>query len=152
MVAVTGLTFGLWPALKPEEPPASKGATLRNLTLEKLSFGQYLDRIAQSRSGWHPAQLDRQGALVSVDIEIEGYRNKRLPLRLQLIDSRTGEQVALSRERYVNPEANKDQGSYPIWVPLPRGRGRRFFVQIELLDDRGVVPLRHVRTHTFSGT
>lgn len=149
---VTGLIFGLWPALRPEVPPATKGATLSNTTVDHITFGQYLDRAAKSRSGYRRAQLDRLGVLVSFDVDIKGYRNKRLPLQWQLIDARTGDQIARWPDHFLTPEATEDQGRWPIWVAVPRGHARRFFVEVQLLDDRGLVPLGHIRSHRFSGT
>jgi hypothetical protein len=148
----TGLIFGLWPALKPVEPPATKGATLTAVTLDRATRGQYLDRSFLGRSGYGPAQLERPGELISFDFKIKGYLDKRLPLRWQLVDARTGDQVAESRDLFIIPVANDDQNSWSIWVPLPRGRSRRFFVEIELLDERAAVPLGRVRSDRFGGT
>jgi hypothetical protein len=147
----TGLIFGLWPALKPDAPPATRRATLTNVTLDHIRFGQYLDRKALSRSGYPRAQLERPGALVSFDFNIRGYRNKDLPLQWQLVDATSGDQVARSRDLLITPEANEEQNSWPVWVPVPRGRSRRFFVEIELFDDRGAVPLGRIRTDRFGG-
>jgi hypothetical protein len=148
----TGLVFGLWPALRPEMPPATKGATLSHTTVDHITFGQYLDRTATSRSGYRRAQLDRQGVLVSFDVDVKGYRTKRLPLQWQLIDARTGDRIARWTDHFLTPEANEDQGRWPIWVAVPRGHTRRFFIEVELLDDRGLVPLGHIRTQRVSGT
>jgi hypothetical protein len=148
---VTGLIFGLWPALRPAEPPAAKGATLTNATVDRASFGQYLDRTGSSRSPFRPAQLDRRGALVGFDFNIEGYVGRDLPLRWQLIDARTGEQVRQSRDYFMTPSANEDKNSWWIWTPVPHRRGHRFFVEIQLLDDRAGVPLGRIRTDPFSG-
>jgi hypothetical protein len=41
--------------------------------------------------------------------------------------------------------------SWSIWVSVPPGRTRRFFVELELLDDRGTVPLERLRTRRFAG-
>jgi hypothetical protein len=149
---MTGLIFGLWPTLRPVEPPATKGAALTNVTVDRVSFGQYLDRGAYSRSPFRRAQLQRRGALVGFDFNIKGYLHKHLPLRWQLLDARTGDQVAQSPDLFTTPRADEDQNSLLIWVPVPRARGRRFFVEIQLLDDRGAYPLGRIRTHRFSGT
>jgi hypothetical protein len=149
---VIGLVFALWPAARPDEPPAAKGATLRNLTLDRVSFGQYLDRIAQSRSPYVRAQLQRRGLLVGLDFKIEGYRSKQLPLQWQLIDARSGDQIARSRDLFITPTANVDRNTWSVWIRAPRGRARRFFVELELLDDRGEVPLGRLRSARFTGT
>lgn len=149
---LVGLMFVLWPALKPDEPPATKGGSISDATLDRVSFGQYLDRIARSRSGYRRAQLERRGALVGVDLKVRGYRDKRLPLQWRIVDARTGDQIQQSRDLVYIPAASEDQNSWSIWVPLPRGLDRRFFVEVELLDDRGAAPLGRARTHTFGGS
>jgi hypothetical protein len=149
-VTMTGVIFGLWPTLKPQEHPATRGATLTNRTVDHISFGQYLDRIALSRSPYPPAQLKRPGALVSFDFNIKGYRNKALPLQWRLVDARTGDQVQRLRDLIVTPAASEDQNSWSIWIRVPRGRSRRFFVEVELLDDQ-THPLTRIRTDRFRG-
>lgn len=149
---MTGLIFGLWPTLKPAEPPATKGATLANASVDRVSFGQYLDRAALSRSPYRPAQLQRRGVLVGFDLNVKGYVDKRLPLQWQLLDARAGDQVGRSRDLFFVPRAGDDRNSLSIWVPVPRGRDLRFFVEIQLLDDRGAVPLGRIRTDRFSAT
>jgi hypothetical protein len=147
-----GLIFGLWPALKPSEPPAAKGATLSQVTLDRVRYGQYLDRIAVSRYGYRQAQLERGGVLVGVTFKVTGYQSKRLPLQWRLIDARTGDQIEQSRDLFYVPAANEDQNSWSVWVAVPPGGARRFFIEVELLDDRGAVPLGRVRTERFHGT
>jgi hypothetical protein len=147
----TALIFGVWPTLKPDEPPVTKGATLSNVTLDRMSFGQYLDRTAQSRTGYQRTQLEHAVVVVGVDFSIRGYRNKHLPLQWRLVSVQTGDQIDQSRDLFLTPEANEDQARWSVWVTVPRGRDRRFFVEVELFDDRGAVPLRSVRTDLFSG-
>jgi hypothetical protein len=149
---MTGLIFGLWPALKPTEPPATKGATLSNATVDHVSFGQYLDRVTQSRSPYRAARLQRRGALVIFDLNVKGYGNEHLPLQWQLIDAQTGAQIDQSRDLVFVPRANDDHNTLSIWVHVPSGRDRRFFVEIQLLDNRGAIPLGRIRTNHFSGT
>jgi hypothetical protein len=149
---VTGLIFGLWPALKPTDPPATKGAALSNATVDHVRFGQYLDRDGRSRAPYGPAQLERRGVLVGFDLNVKGYLNERLPLRLQLLDARTGDQVNQARDFSFIPGATDDHNSLSFWMPVPSGRDRRFYVEVQLLDHRGALPLGRVRTDRFSGT
>jgi hypothetical protein len=151
-VAVVGGLFALWPSIKPADaPPATKAARLSNLTLDRdTTFGQYLDRKELPRKPYPPAQLARHGAYVEFHFGIEGYRGKRLPLRWQLVDAGTGDQLDQSRDIAITPDATTDQGNWDVWVPLPRGH-RRFYVQVQLYDDHGVVPIGRVRTERFAG-
>lgn len=151
-IAVVGGLFALWPSIKPRDAPATKAARLSNLTLDRdITFGQYLDRKELPRAPYQPPQLARRGAYVAFDFRIEGYRDKRLPLRWQLVDARTGDQVDQSRDVAIIPSANTDQGSWDVWVPLPRGH-RRFYVQVQLYDNAGLVPIGRLRTERFASS
>lgn len=152
VVAFVGLLFVLVPALKPDDPPATKGASVTIASLDRVSFGQYLDRIPLSRSVYRRAKLERPGELIGVNIRVNGYRGKRLPLASRTVDARTGDEVQRSRDLYYTPYASDDRNSWSIWVPLPRGVDRRFFVEVELVDDdRRATPLGRARTHRFRG-
>jgi hypothetical protein len=150
LIAVLGVFLMLWPSLEPNDPPATQAARLSNPTLDRdISFGQYLDRKALPRAPYQSAQLARRGAFVAFDFRIEGYRGKRLPLRWQLVDARTSDQLGQSRDVAITPDAVTDQGSWDVWVPLPAGH-RRVFVQVQLYDDDGIVPVGRMRTAIFS--
>lgn len=147
----TTLILGGEPGV-PDRPPATKGGSLTIKTLDRVSFGQYLDRIDATRSDYPRAQLQQIGTLVGLDIKVAGYSDKRLPLRWRILDARTGDEVQQSQEdRYYIPHAREDNNSWPIWVPLPRGRDRQFFVEFELFDDRGATPLDQARTDRLTG-
>jgi len=149
LIALVAVFLMLSPSLKPRDAPATRMAKLSNLTLdEDLSFGQYLDRVGFPQRDYPAAQLARPGALVTVDYRVEGYRGKRLPLRWQLVDARTSDLLYQSRVN-LTPEATTDQVSWPAWVPVPRGR-RRVFVQLQLYDVDGIVPIGRKRTRTFT--
>jgi hypothetical protein len=150
VVALVGTFVILWPSLKPHDAPTTKAARLSNPTLDRdVNFGQYLDRKELSRKPYQDAQLARRGAFVAFDFRIEGYRGKRLPLRWQLVDARTRDQLAQSRDVAITPDATTDQGSWDVWVPVPRGH-RRLFVQMQLFDDEGIDGLiARLRTKTF---
>jgi len=151
--ALAALIFLLWPSLKPEGPPASRGAKLENLSVDRdITFGQYLERIEQSRRPYGPAQLAERGAFVEFSFAIEGYKGERLPLRWQLIDARTGEQLDHSRDLLIRPLANRDSAGWSVFVRTPPGRTRRMYVQLQLYNDTGDVPLTRVRTEVFRGS
>jgi hypothetical protein len=149
--AVLAVGLLLWLALKQQgnEAPATRQASFANPTLEHISFGQYLDRKEIDRASYQPALLRRPGAFVTFDFKIRGYNGKRLPLRWQLIDARKGDQLEQSRDISITPDANSDSGTWDVWVPVPSGADQRLFVQVQLYNDRGVVPIARLRTATF---
>jgi hypothetical protein len=149
-----GIIFVLWPSLTPHGPPATKSATLQKLTLDRnVTFGQYLDRIEHSQTPFEPNTLARRGALVEFEFIITGYRDKRLPLRWQLIDAETGDQIDRSRDILIAPSATTERGTWNVWVPNPKRRSRRLFVQLQLYDERaGGRPIGRLRTPLFTST
>jgi hypothetical protein len=44
---------------------------------------------------------------------------------------------------------NTDADSWNVWIPLP-GPARRMYVQIQLYNDSGRVPIGRIRTPDFS--
>jgi hypothetical protein len=126
-------------------------ASLSNATVDYVDFGQYLAGVTQSRSPYRPAQLEHRGAVIGFDLNVKGYMNEHLPLHWQLIDARTGDQVDQSRDLLYVPKASDDHNSLLIWVPVPRSRNRRYFVEVQLLKNRGTIPVGRIRTKRFSG-
>jgi hypothetical protein len=57
-----------------------------------------------------------------------------------------------NRDVALRPDSETDQGSWDVWVPVPRGADRRFFVQVQLYNDRRSVPIGRLRTATLSGS
>jgi hypothetical protein len=81
---------------------------------------------------------------------VTGYEGKPLPLKWELFDARSGDQVGESRAITVKAQSNRDEGDWHAWVPLPQRRGR-FFVLVQILDPEGVVPLAQLQTPDFPG-
>jgi hypothetical protein len=149
VIAVIGIGFVLSPSLRSDGAPATKAARLSNPTLDpNISFGQYLDRKQISRGSYQAAQLARRGAYLLFDFRVQGYKGKRLPLRWQLVDARTGDQLAHSSDISIRPDADTDQASWDFWVPFPRGH-RRLYVALQLFDEHGTVPIGRLRTEEY---
>jgi hypothetical protein len=148
--SVLGIVFVLWPSLKPEPPSPTHRVDLSELRLERgVTKAAYLRRIHQPAGGLEDAVLNERGALASFDFEIEGYKNRRLPVVSQLVEARGGDVIEENRDIGLTPEATEDRGNWPIWVPLPRGERRRVFIQMQLYEPRGVIALKTLTTHPF---
>jgi hypothetical protein len=147
LATLLGVVFVLFPALKPTGPPTTKAATLSDAVQEQLNWGQYLDRTAGlSRASYDASALQRRGIYVSFHFSIDGYDGKQLPLRYQLLDAQTGDQLGQSSGTLIVPTARSDSGVWPVWVPLPPGPPKLVYVQLQLYDDTGIVPLDSLRT------
>ena len=151
IASALGVIFVLVPSLKPEPPSPTRNVELRHMTLEPaVTFGAYLKRINQPAGGLEKAVLRQHGALASFDYTIEGYKNRTLPLAWQLVDASNGNRLDGNRDLSIKPEVTKDSGTWPVWSALPGGRPRRLFIEVTLYEPRGVVPLGHLRTRTFT--
>ena len=81
---------------------------------------------------------------------MKGYKGANLPLKWELFDSATNDQIGEERGRIVlRPEADDDRASWHAWVPVPRRDGR-YYVRLQLLDE-DAVPLDFAQTQVFSG-
>lgn len=148
---VVGLVFLLRPDLAPEPPARERSATLALLDVQpQLTRRQYLQRVdlSPAGSGLTPAQLDERGAFVEYRYNLVGYKGKRLPVKHELFDAATADEVSEAEEFSIEPLAAEDTGEWHAFVPVPR-RGR-FFVRLQLSEPNGIVPLDRRRTQTFS--
>lgn len=150
VATLLGVIFVLFPGVKPDEPPITTRAALSKPTTEVLTYGQYLDRINLRRGSYDAEALRRRGIFVEFDWSVEGYKDKALPLRWQLIDARRGEQLGRSRDVTITPEAPRDAATWSVWAPLPRGRVRQMAVQVQLYDETGRWPIARARTRSLT--
>lgn len=149
--SVLGIIFVLWPSTKPEPPSPTRHVTLSALTLERpVTFGAYMRRIHQDPGGLEDAVLEERGALASFDFVIEGYKKRALPISWQLIRASDGDVIDENRDNSLKPEVTKDSGNWPVWVPLPRGKRQRVFIEVMLYEPRGIIAMKTLRTQTFT--
>ncbi len=143
------LVFSLWPSLKPRDPPALKGATIGHVQIDHpVSFRQYLRRAELPAAGHTGSELSRAGAFVQFDLAIQGFAGAKLPLRVMLIDVRSGNLVSQSKIVLFRPLVDDDRASWQEWVRIPR-HPRAYRVILQLYDPGGVVPLATQRSKTF---
>ena len=147
---LVALVFAVWPSLKPEGPPQQKGATLEHLSADEvITRRQYFQRAQLPAAGFSSPQLAQRGLYVTFDISIAGYKDQKLPLRWELVNARTGDQVAESESTIFKPLAQTDAASWQEWIPLPHG-GPRYVVYVRLYDPSGTVPLASERSQPIT--
>lgn len=156
IAAVVGLLFVFFPDLRPDPTSDEGSATFAEPTVEQpVTFGQYLDRVEIPRDGFTERQLQRAGALVSVQVTIKGYRNQALPLRWYLLD---GAEIVdqQSRRQALTADRNEAPAAWSFWVPLRPGPGP-FKVVVQIYPPNakagrpGVVALDEEDTQPFPG-
>lgn len=134
----------------PAGPPTVKGAKLGDVVQEELSWGQYLDRTqGLHRAPYDAAALRQRGIYVDFHFSIDGYRDKELPLRYELLDARNGDQLGQSSNALIVPTAQTDSGRWSVWVPLGQHAARPVNVELILYDQTGKIPLDDIRTPTI---
>jgi hypothetical protein len=148
---VAGLVFLLRPDLQPEPPPPKRSASLALVDVQpRLTRRQYLQRVDLSPKDFDftTKQLSERGAFVEYRYVVTGYKGKELPVKHELIDSISGDQVSEAETFLIQPLANEDTGDWHAFVPFP-GRAGRFYVLLALLEPNGVVPLDRLKTPTL---
>jgi hypothetical protein len=155
IAAIAGLVFVFVPDWRPDATPDEGSATFSEPTLERpVTYGQYLDRVEIPRATSTPAELQRPGVLVGVQVTIKGYRGQPLPLRWYLLD---GAEIVdqQSRRQALTADRNNAPAAWTFWAPLPAGAGPfKIVVQVYPPNAKpgtpGVVPLDQEDTAEFS--
>jgi hypothetical protein len=156
IAAIVGLLFIFFPDWRPDPTSDEGSATFAEPTVEQpVTFGQYLDRVEIPREGFTEQQLQRAGALVSVQVTIKGYRDQALPLRWYLLD---GAEIVdqQSRRQALTADRNEAPAAWSFWVPLRPGPGP-FKVVVQIYPPNakagrpGVVALDEEETQPFPG-
>ena len=100
---------------------------------EGATFAQYLARIDQPRSGYSDAALRRRGALLDFRVRIEGFKDRRLLLKWELFDQRSGDEVDESKAIQIEPTNETNESTWQFWIHVPR-RGGPYVAIVELVE------------------
>jgi hypothetical protein len=169
LIAVTtgavALLFQLLPGLKPQGPPQTLSANITKVTVDPdvrlREFGRRFDIAAllgdrilddlllgnyrrQDAEILKEQTLNLPGAVVYVQIRVEGFRRKLRSPGAFLYDAKTRARIegpyhaliefANRLEPSFRPRAANDQGVAAIFIVCPE-RGRAAYLRIELRDD-----------------
>ena len=151
--AIVTLGFTLFPEWRPAGPPAHMGASLGDMAVEHgVPYQDYLLRVGLSDSTLGPDDLERQGSVFQVHIEMVGFKDRACMLKYSVYDARTSTRVpGLGDIEVANftPEAERDEVTYPVWVPSLDPTGY-YFVRFQLYDDNGT-PIAHGESEPWGG-
>jgi hypothetical protein len=137
LLAAAGLL--VVPGLRDDPPIAG---TITKLDLRKNQrFAQYVSDTRQPSTRYTDGDLEKVGNVVTVFVQLRGYKNEELHVDWSLFDADTGEQIPGPEFNQVDtlqftPRSDDHAGTGKLWVPLPRRDGR-FFVRVSLIDRRG---------------
>jgi hypothetical protein len=146
---LVGLVFVFRPGCKPQDVAK---ATISDVHVRRMTFGDYLATQGLDRGNLSAAQLRRLGETVAFHYEITGLSGKHLPLRWVLSDNATSAPVAEDEALTIVPSTNDEARDWYVWVPVPKTR-RRYYVTVTIYQpQKERVPLKHFDTPPFSGT
>jgi hypothetical protein len=152
VATLLGVIFTVLPSLKPEEPAAVKGAKLDALSADEIiTRRQYFQRAQLPITGLTANELKTRGVFVTFRLTIEGFKGKKLPLRWELINATTGDEVGQAASTIFKPLASRDSASWQEWIPLPVN-ARKYVIFVRLYDPSGTVPLAAERSEPIAST
>jgi hypothetical protein len=134
--SAVALAFTLWPELKPD-PRASLAANLKALAVERdVALRDYFRQIRRDASGLDVAELRTRGAVVYLQIGIEGRKHRDLVLRQHVYRAATRRRVPGEpdvADAFFRADTPNDRWVHPVFIPGPF---RRYdvFVRLELYD------------------
>jgi hypothetical protein len=126
-----------------DTPPSKVDARITSAEmLKNVPLGEFLREEGQSSGGFDKAQLATRGNVVSVRVQIQGYKDERLPLRWSMYNADT--ETKLQAPQFdrlgttFHPTGQDDAGRGRFWVGIP-ARDGTFFIRLTLRDDKGEV-------------
>ena len=156
ITGVAGLIFLVRPELQPKAstpkpPPGKVAAQLKQLVVRPgVSRAQYFALTDQQSTGFTQPQLQKDGVFLRFRVTIRGFEGLSLPLRCELFDANTGEEVTQGTPYTITPPQSTIERDWHCWAPLPDRPGR-FFVVIKLLARDEDAPLATLETREFAG-
>jgi hypothetical protein len=147
---VLSLVFLVRPGCKPE-PPTPPSAEISDVRVERpVTFRSYLARLRRPAGSLSEEFLARPGVLAEFRYVAEGLKGTELPLRWELIDESTGDQVGEDSRVSIQPRSDPERRTWFVWSELPR-TGRSYHLVISLYRGDELAPLARVATGSFAG-
>lgn len=161
ITAVVAGGYKLYSIVDPNESsPRVLKANLKLTSQLPFTLGQYLKEVHRSGNRYSAKELEAEGELVYLGLEIEGAAKRHVSLQWSLFSANeTG--VALRPVRDyalrplddqlvagISPTADDYRGIAKAWVPHPTGEGS-YLARLELEQDRNT--LAFIDTNPFSG-
>ncbi|MGI9113158.1 MAG: hypothetical protein ACR2GT_13350 [Gaiellaceae bacterium] len=156
IASVLGIVFIAFPAWRPQPPPDTGSIEISEANVrvrQPVSFGRYLKRLKLPPGNLSEQQLRRQGVLIEFPMQIEGFKNKQLPLRWELNDAATNDPVDEDEAVTIVPSTNNEGRTWFVWAPAPETTGK-YYVTVTIYQPRKGdvdVPLETFDSPEFTG-
>ena len=160
---IVGLVFVFKPVWKPVPPVDAGKLTIDrdSILVRPASFGRFLQRTHSPAGTLSRAYLRQRGVLIEFKFVATGFRGQTLPIRRELVDTRTNDLVP---EAGTNPsysdesvgltlDTNNEARKWFVWSPVPRTNGR-YYVTVTIYQPRKgdtAVPLDDFDSPVFPG-
>ena len=136
LTSATALIFTFAPDLRPSGDAPTQSAKLSELSVNAAAtFGQYLARIDQPRTGYTAADLRRRGALLDFRVRIDGFKGRNLLLKWELFDEQSGDEIDESTAIQIKPTNQTNESTWQFWVPIPHDGGP-YEAIVELIEKK----------------
>jgi hypothetical protein len=144
--AVIGLITGLLslvfiarPGCAPKPPPDTGSGQISDVRVTSpVTFRRFHQLQSLPTGSLTAAELSRVGVLVQFHYDVKGFAGKHLPLRWELNDASTNDQVAQDDSYTLTPSTNDEGGTWYMWVPAPKTQ-RTYYVVGTIFQPRSTV-------------
>ena len=127
IAGVIGLLFLFFPGLRPTlDPDEGKVAVSDVRVRQPVSFERYLKRLKVQPGELSKEYLARRGVMIEFQTQIDGFKGKQLPLRWELNDAATNDQVDEDEAVTIVPSTNKEGRTWFVWAPAPAADGKYY--------------------------
>ena len=87
--------------------------------------------------------------MIQFHYELRGYGGKHLPLRWELDDAKTNEQLFADASKKIDVSTNDDGGTWYAWVPAPPVRGTYYVTGAIYQPGSRLYPVADFRSPDF---
>jgi ATPase domain predominantly from Archaea len=118
VAGLVGISFVLFPSLRPESPPPVISAQLSHLSATpNVTYGAYLRQVGRSTAGIGANKLLRWGFIIEGRLRAQGLRGKRLAIWSSLVDANSGRTSAETGFPIImTPRAQDESEVIAQWV------------------------------------
>ena len=154
IAGVVGLVFVFFPGCRPLASPDVGKIEVSDIRVRQpVTFGRYLKRLKLPPGTLSEEHLRRPGVLIEFQAQIDGFKDKELPLRWELNDAATNDSVDEDQAVTIEPSTNSEGRTWFVWAPAPERTGKYYVTVTIYQPPKGDVdvPLEAFDSPEFTG-